>query len=152
MVSGFDCGFSAAGLCWTSLAQEVRRRPRSAATGAAQAFFPTSHHPIRHRRGRYNLSKRRGYSFRHTDTAPYPVLALFGELDRNVLPAVNVPLWEQALQRGGHTDYQLVVISRANHGLRLATTGGRNEPRGPVSPDVWPTVYAWLAEHVSLKH
>ncbi len=85
------------------------------------------------------------------ETLQAPVLALFGELDRNVLPAVNVPLWEQALQRGGHRDYQLVVVPRANHGLRLATTGGRNEPRGPVSPQVWPTVFAWLAEHVSRK-
>ena len=80
-----------------------------------------------------------------------PVLALFGELDRNVLPRVNKPLWETALRRAGNRDFKLVVVPRANHGLRLATTGGRKERSGPPSPEVWPAVYTFLAEHLDLR-
>ena len=34
-----------------------------------------------------------------------PTLALFGELDNNILPEKNKAAWEAALKAGGHRDY-----------------------------------------------
>ena len=44
-----------------------------------------------------------------------PTLALFGELDNNILAEKNRAAWEAALKAGGHRDYTLRILQKANH-------------------------------------
>src|SRR5205823_12943146 len=44
-----------------------------------------------------------------------PTLALFGELDDNILAAKNKAAWERALKAGGNRDYSLRILPSANH-------------------------------------
>jgi dienelactone hydrolase len=75
-----------------------------------------------------------------------PVIALFGEVDRNVEPEVNVPLMEQALETAGNEDVELVVVPGANHGLRIVAAGERVPLHRQVGfgPGGWPKVKEWL--------
>jgi pimeloyl-ACP methyl ester carboxylesterase len=57
-----------------------------------------------------------------------PVLALFGELDLQVVPHdVNQKAIADALARGGNKDYTFKVIPKANHLFQGATTGSPTE-------------------------
>ena len=47
-----------------------------------------------------------------------PVLALFGELDNNIVAAKNRAAWEAALKAGGHRDYTLRILQG-----RITTSG-----------------------------
>jgi len=75
-----------------------------------------------------------------------PVLAIFGALDRNVLPEVNVPIMERAFRAAGNRDYLIKVIPNANHALLLSTSGGRKEVHHTeqFAPEVSDTVNEWL--------
>lgn len=75
-----------------------------------------------------------------------PVLALFGELDNNVVPDKNRAAWEKALQSGGHADYTLRVLSRANHALLEAQAGTNAEMKTlqRFVPAYSTTVEDWL--------
>jgi fermentation-respiration switch protein FrsA (DUF1100 family) len=55
-----------------------------------------------------------------------PVLALFGELDNNILPSKNRDAWEAAMKAGGNPDYTL-VLPRANHEMFEARVGNNKE-------------------------
>jgi hypothetical protein len=80
-----------------------------------------------------------------------PVLALFGEFDTVVDPAVNARLLERALRRGGNGDVVVVSIPGADHGLSLV---GLARPFDPLpvhrargfNPSVWARVRAFLQE------
>ena len=80
-----------------------------------------------------------------------PTLALFGELDDNILATKNKPAWEAALRAAGNTDYTLMVIPRANHLMLEAKVGSSAEMPSlqRFAPDYRTTVEAWLAKHVS---
>jgi len=56
-----------------------------------------------------------------------PVLALFGELDVQVPPAVNVGPLEAALERSGNDDVTIHTFPKANHLFLTAETGSPNE-------------------------
>ncbi len=56
-----------------------------------------------------------------------PVLALFGELDLQVPPAVNRAPLTRALERGGNDAVTIRVFPRANHLFLTAETGSPNE-------------------------
>ena len=56
-----------------------------------------------------------------------PVLALFGELDNNILAEKNRAAWEAALKAGGHRDYTLRILPRANHYQWEAKAGNNAE-------------------------
>ena len=53
-----------------------------------------------------------------------PVLALFGELDKQVAPSENVAAMEEALS---HPDSQVIVLDGLNHLFQPARTGGMAE-------------------------
>ena len=55
------------------------------------------------------------------------MLALFGELDNNILAEKNRAAWEAALKSGGHRDYTLRLLPQANHGLLEAKVGNNAE-------------------------
>ncbi len=56
-----------------------------------------------------------------------PVLALFGALDAQVIPALNRAPMEAALRKGGNRDITVRVIPGANHLFQSAVTGNPME-------------------------
>ena len=56
-----------------------------------------------------------------------PVLALFGELDKNIDPIQGAQAYESALESAGNQDYQIKIIQGAGHILSAAQTGCLDE-------------------------
>jgi pimeloyl-ACP methyl ester carboxylesterase len=79
-----------------------------------------------------------------------PTLALFGELDNNVLADKNSRAWEAALRTGGNRDYSLVTLPRANHIQMEATIGSNAEipTLRRFVPEYFSTIHDWLAKRV----
>jgi pimeloyl-ACP methyl ester carboxylesterase len=59
-----------------------------------------------------------------------PVLALYGELDKNVDPIQGVNAYEKTLSKAGNTKYRVEVIPGAGHVLTPAITGCIGESGG----------------------
>jgi len=79
-----------------------------------------------------------------------PTLAIFGELDNNILAGKNVAAWDAALRAGGNTDYMLRTIPRANH-LQLEANVGNNTEMPSLrrfAPSYYVTVHDWLAKRI----
>src|SRR5688572_12576606 len=79
-----------------------------------------------------------------------PTLALFGELDNNIVAEKNKSAWEAALKAGGHRDYTLRILPKANHVQLEAKVGSNAEMaslRGFV-PVYFTTIREWLATRV----
>jgi pimeloyl-ACP methyl ester carboxylesterase len=75
-----------------------------------------------------------------------PVLAIFGELDNNILADKNGAAWKAALDAGGHPDYTLRILPRANH-LQLEAVRGDNAETPTLRrfvPEYARTIEAWL--------
>lgn len=80
-----------------------------------------------------------------------PVLALFGELDSNVVPNENIPPMRAALSKAGNKDHTLKVIPRANHGMQVVPEGILNPGQAihlsvGYAPEVWSGVRTWLEQ------
>lgn len=75
-----------------------------------------------------------------------PTLAIWGELDNNILPDKNKAAWEEALKAGGHRDYTFAVLRKANHSLFDAKVG--NNAEAPtlrrIVPEYFTVVHQWL--------
>jgi len=56
-----------------------------------------------------------------------PTLALFGELDNNIMAKKNSAAWEAALKAGGNRDYTLRILPNANHYQWEAKVGSNAE-------------------------
>ena len=56
-----------------------------------------------------------------------PTLAIWGELDNNIVADKNKPAWEVALKAAGNRDYALVVLPKANHAMLEAKVGSNAE-------------------------
>jgi hypothetical protein len=79
-----------------------------------------------------------------------PTLALFGELDNNILAEKNKAAWEAALKAGGNRDYTLRILPKANH-LQLEAKVGTNAEMASLDrfvPAYFTTVQDWLAKRV----
>jgi pimeloyl-ACP methyl ester carboxylesterase len=79
-----------------------------------------------------------------------PTLALFGELDNNILADKNKAAWNTALKAGGHRDYTLLILPKANH-LQLEAKIGSNAEMASLQrfvPAYFTTINDWLAKHV----
>lgn len=77
-----------------------------------------------------------------------PVLAIFGELDNNILAEKNSAAWEAALNGGGNRDYTLRILPKANH-LMLEAKVGSNVEMPSLQrfvPSYFTTVENWLAK------
>lgn len=109
-------------------------------------FPATSDHPLWQ-------SIRRTYFF---DPAPIlrqlqlPVLAVFGELDNNIVAEKNKTAWARALEAGRHRDHTLVVLAKANHGMLEAKLGSNAEMPSlqRFVPAYFATVENWLAKRI----
>ena len=79
-----------------------------------------------------------------------PVLALFGELDNNIMPEKNRAAWEAALKAGGHRDYTLRILPKANHLLLEAKVGNNAEMKSlqRFVPAYSEVVLDWLSKHI----
>jgi pimeloyl-ACP methyl ester carboxylesterase len=80
-----------------------------------------------------------------------PVLAIFGELDNNIVAEKNKSAWEAALKAGGNRDYTLVILPKANHLQFEAATGSNAEMPSlkRIVPSYYSTVANWLGKRVA---
>jgi pimeloyl-ACP methyl ester carboxylesterase len=79
-----------------------------------------------------------------------PTLALFGELDNNIVAEKNKAAWESSLRAGGNRDYTVRILPRANH-LLLEARRGSNEEMASLNrfvPAYFTTVRDWLAARI----
>jgi pimeloyl-ACP methyl ester carboxylesterase len=79
-----------------------------------------------------------------------PTLALFGELDDNILAEKNRAAWESSLRDAGNPDYTLRILPRANH-LQLEARTGSNAEMASLQrfvPAYYTTVRDWLAARI----
>ena len=78
-----------------------------------------------------------------------PVLAFFGELDKNIDPVQGAQAYEAALQTAGNQDYQVEVIPDVAHVLMPAKTGCIGESGGQeYALEYLKTLESWL-QHLS---
>jgi pimeloyl-ACP methyl ester carboxylesterase len=79
-----------------------------------------------------------------------PLLAIFGELDNNIVAEKNKRAWEAALKAGGNRDYTLVILPKANHLQFEAATGSNAEMPSlkRIVPSYYSTVANWLARRL----
>jgi pimeloyl-ACP methyl ester carboxylesterase len=78
-----------------------------------------------------------------------PVLAFFGELDKNIDPVQGAEAYEAALQKSENQDYQVVTIPGVAHTLVSAKTGCLNESWSPkLAPEYLEILGTWL-QHLS---
>lgn len=82
-----------------------------------------------------------------------PVLALFGELDDNILAVKNERAWEAALKAGRHPDYTMRILPEANHYLWDASPGTSAEMASlqRFAPEYFAMVREWLGKRVRLR-
>jgi uncharacterized protein len=76
-----------------------------------------------------------------------PVLALFGELDKQVSPSLNLRPMSSALSRSGNPDVEVAVIPGVNHLFQKAVTGNVTEYAGlekKFADGVLDRVTGWL--------
>ncbi|MCK4676993.1 MAG: alpha/beta hydrolase [Bacteroidales bacterium] len=87
------------------------------------------------------------------DIKPYlikthcPVLILNGDKDIQVPPRENIPPIESALQKGGNTDYDVVVMPGLNHLFQTAGTGYPDEYariEETFSPEALEIISQWI--------
>jgi pimeloyl-ACP methyl ester carboxylesterase len=79
-----------------------------------------------------------------------PTLALFGELDNNIVAEKNRAAWESGLRAGGNRDYTLRILPKANH-LQLEAEAGSNAEMASLRrfvPAYFTTIQDWLAKRI----
>lgn len=79
-----------------------------------------------------------------------PTLAIFGELDNNILAEKNKTAWEVALKSAANPDYTLRILPKANH-LQWQATIGHNAEMASLHgfvAEYFTTIEAWLAQRV----
>lgn len=79
-----------------------------------------------------------------------PTLALFGELDNNIVAEKNQAAWEAALKAGGNRDYTLRTLPKANHYQIEAKVGSNVEMVSlqRFVPVYFTTIQDWLAKRI----
>jgi hypothetical protein len=74
----------------------------------------------------------------------YPFLGIWGALDTYVPVKRSMKLTRQALKDAGNTCFELKLLPRTNHGMRLAETGSLNERTMEFTPKFWEILTQWL--------
>ena len=79
-----------------------------------------------------------------------PTLALFGELDNNIVAVKNEAAWRAALDGAGHPDYTLRILPKANHMILEAHVGSNAEMPAlqRFVPEYFTVVHEWLSKRV----
>lgn len=137
--------FARTGQGWAEYA--ATREKFAARMGRARDTFPgTPDHP-------YWQFIRRLYFYDPARTLrqlQVPTLALFGELDNNIMAEKNRAAWEAALKAGGSRDYTLRILPKANHAMLEAKVGSNAETASlqRFVPAYFTTIQEWLAKHI----
>lgn len=79
-----------------------------------------------------------------------PTLALFGELDNNIVAVKNKAAWDSALTVAGNRDYTSRILPKANH-IHLEATVGSNAEMASLQrfvPEYAATIREWLASRI----
>jgi hypothetical protein len=138
--------FARTGSGWEAYAAAREKLVARMGTPPETAFPSTTGHP------RWQVIKR---TYFH-DPLPalgrltVPTLALWGELDNNIVADRNKPVWDTVLKAAGNRDYTLVVIPKANHAMLEAKVGSNAEAKTlqRFAPSYFSTLVDWLAKHV----
>ena len=79
-----------------------------------------------------------------------PLLALFGELDNNIIATKNKAAWQTALGAGGNQDHTLKILPQANHYQWEAKVGSNAEMPSlkRFVPEYFTTVQDWLGKRI----
>ena len=79
-----------------------------------------------------------------------PTLALWGELDNNILAEKNKAAWEAALRAGRNRDYTLTILPKANHGQWEAKVGSNAEMKSlqRLVPGYFTSIQDWLVKRI----
>jgi uncharacterized protein len=79
-----------------------------------------------------------------------PTLALWGELDNNILAEKNKAAWEAALKAGGNPDNTLTILPKANHAQWEAKIGSNAEMKSlqRFVPAYFATIQDWLEKRI----
>ena len=83
-----------------------------------------------------------------------PVLAINGELDKQVVPEENLPAIEQALRDGGNTHFTVKELPGLNHLFQTAKTGNIDEYakiEETISPLALETMAQWIEAQTKQK-
>lgn len=137
--------FARTGQGWDEYA--AARAKLAARMGSPPDTFPgTPDHP-------YFQFIRRLYFYDPAPTLRHlqaPTLALFGELDNNILPEKNKAAWEAAMKEGGNRDYTLRILPKANH-IHLEAKVGNNAEMASLKrfvPAYFTVINDWLASRI----
>ncbi len=82
-----------------------------------------------------------------------PVLAIYGELDQQVIPDKNIPVIEEALKEGGNKDFVVKKLPGLNHLFQTAETGSEYEYiriEETISPLALNMISDWILKHVKM--
>jgi hypothetical protein len=79
-----------------------------------------------------------------------PTLAVWGELDNNILAVKNKAAWDAALKAAGNRDYTLVILPKGNHAQWEAKVGSNAEMKSlqRFVPAYFTTIEDWLAARI----
>jgi pimeloyl-ACP methyl ester carboxylesterase len=79
-----------------------------------------------------------------------PTLAIWGELDNNIIATKNKAAWDVAMAASGNPDYTGVILQKADHGQYEARTGSNAEMKtlSRFMPAYRTTVEAWLGKRI----
>jgi pimeloyl-ACP methyl ester carboxylesterase len=130
---------------WTDYA--AAREKLAARMGPPPETFPgTPDHP------QWQIIKRT-YFYDPTPTLrqlTVPTLAIWGQLDNNIMADKNKPAWDTALKAAGNHDYTLVVVPKANHDMLEAKVGSNAEIKSlqRFVPSYFTTIEEWLAKRI----
>ena len=71
-------------------------------------------------------------------------------MDNNILAEKNRAAWDAALKAGGHRDYTLRILPKANHYQWEAKIGSNAEMMSlrRFVPDYFTTIQDWLAKRI----
>lgn len=80
-----------------------------------------------------------------------PTLAIWGELDNNIVADKNRSAWDAALKAAGNRDYTLKILPRADHAQWEARAGSNAEMKSlnGFVPDYVTTVRDWVVRRVT---
>jgi len=79
-----------------------------------------------------------------------PTLALWGQLDNNVVAEKNKAAWDAALKAAGNRDYTSRILAKANHSQFEAKIGSNAEAPSlqRFVPAYFTTIHDWLAKRI----
>jgi hypothetical protein len=83
-----------------------------------------------------------------------PVLALNGELDRQVSPTQNLPIISKALEEAGNNDVTIALLPKLNHFFQTCQDGSAGEYakiEETISPSVLNLMAEWILERTIQK-